>query len=80
MDALEILNCRGKGQCDYSLLFSKMLLQHWATSSVQMSFIILERGKEGSEKRVEKETRRGRSGEEKEGKKLRERCGRKKVG
>ena len=42
-----------------------MLLQDWATLPFQMSFTILEKMEEGSEKRVEKETRRGRSGGEK---------------
>ena len=42
-----------------------MLLQDWATLTFQMSFTILERMEEGSEKRVERETRRGRSGGEK---------------
>lgn len=45
------LNCRGGGQQNESLLFSKMLLQHQATSTVQMSFTILER--DGGEKRKE---------------------------
>lgn len=42
-----------------------MLPQHGATSIVHMSFIILERGKERSEKRERREKRRGKSGEEK---------------
>ena len=56
-----------------------MLLQDWATLPFQMSFTILEKMEEGSEKRVEKETRRGRSGEKRR-KKLRGRYGRKKGG
>jgi len=59
MDTLEIQNCRGNGHRGD---FSKMLLQDWATLPFQMSFTILEKMEEGSEKRVEKEIRRGRSG------------------
>lgn len=62
MGTLEIQNCRGNGHRDD---FSKMLLQDWATLTFQMSFTILERMEEGSGKRVERETRRGRSGGEK---------------
>lgn len=73
MDALEILNCRGKGQKDDSLQFWKMPLPHWATLTVQMS-TILERRKEGSEKNLESKTKNERSGRKKKGKKLEERC------